>query len=74
MFYRTFIKGSIWYMKNIFQKIENSKEEELMKQLKSSRSETTALRNAIKRGVYMELYKKQMLTEQQLNELLAQAK
>lgn len=43
-----------------------------MKKSNGVQSETNILRNAIKRGVYKELYKKQMLTEQQLNELLAQ--
>lgn len=42
--------------------------------LKEEQIETTALRTAIKRGVYKELYKKQMLTEQQLNELLSLVK
>ena len=56
-------------MKNL--KITNIEKEE-MKQLKTSQSEQTVFRNAIKCGVYKELYKKKMLTEQQLNELLAQ--
>ena len=39
-----------------------------------SQSACLAFQNAIKHGVYKELYKKQMLTSQQLNTLLAQIK
>lgn len=52
----------------------NVKEEIPMKKINQSQAEVSSLRNAIKRGVYKELHKKQMLTTQQLNELLAQTK
>ena len=44
---------------------------ECLKKMQISQLETLVLYNAIKQGVYKELYRRQMLTEFQLNELLA---
>lgn len=44
---------------------------EAQKELQFSQLESRTLRSAIKCGIYKELYKKQMLTESQLNELLS---
>ena len=60
--------------KTNYAKLPENKEESTMKTQKLSQSGNLTLRNAIKRGIYKELYTKKMLTEQQLNGLLAQIK
>lgn len=60
--------------KKDYQKLTEDKEESTMKTQKLPSSGNAILRNAIKRGVYKELYTQKMLTEHQLNDLLAQVK
>ena len=48
-------------------------EESIDQKFNQFQFESSILRNAIKCGVYKELYKKEMLTSQQLNELLTYA-